>query len=111
VGHVARMAEERKVYRVLVKNPEGKRPLGRPRRGWSLGSEWMLGRLAWGGGGVDPVGSGYGPVAGSCKCGDEAEGSGATELILVSYMQIFSLVLCSETPSFYRPICPLRLET
>jgi hypothetical protein len=34
VGHVARMAEDRKVYRVLVKNPEGKRPLGRPRRGW-----------------------------------------------------------------------------
>jgi hypothetical protein len=31
-GHVARMEEERKVYKVLVGNPEGKRPLGRPRR-------------------------------------------------------------------------------
>jgi hypothetical protein len=31
-GHVARMGEERKVYKVLVGNPEGKRPLGRPRR-------------------------------------------------------------------------------
>ena len=31
-GHVARMAEERGVYRVLVGKPEGKRPLGRPRR-------------------------------------------------------------------------------
>jgi hypothetical protein len=30
-GHVARMGEERKVYRVLVRKPEGKRPLGRPR--------------------------------------------------------------------------------
>ena len=31
-GHVARMGEERAVYRVLVGKPEGKRPLGRPRR-------------------------------------------------------------------------------
>jgi hypothetical protein len=28
------MGEERKVYKVLVGNPEGKRPLGRPRRRW-----------------------------------------------------------------------------
>jgi len=34
VGHVARMGEERGVYSVLVGNPEGKRPLGRPRRRW-----------------------------------------------------------------------------
>jgi len=33
-GHVARMGEERGVYRVLVVKPEGKRPLGRPRRRW-----------------------------------------------------------------------------
>jgi len=32
--HVARMGEERGVYRVLVRKPEGKRPLGRPRRRW-----------------------------------------------------------------------------
>ena len=31
-GHVARMGEERGVYRVLVGKPEGERPLGRPRR-------------------------------------------------------------------------------
>ena len=31
-GHVARMVEERGVYRFLVGKPEGKRPLGRPRR-------------------------------------------------------------------------------
>ena len=29
---MARMGEERVVYRVLVGKPEGKRPLGRPRR-------------------------------------------------------------------------------
>jgi len=33
-GHVARMGEERGVYRVLVGKPEGKRPLGIPRRRW-----------------------------------------------------------------------------
>jgi hypothetical protein len=32
VGHVARMGKGRGVYRVLVGRPEGKRPLGRPRR-------------------------------------------------------------------------------
>jgi hypothetical protein len=30
--HVARMGERREVYRVVVGKPEGKRPLGRPRR-------------------------------------------------------------------------------
>jgi len=33
-GHVARMGEERGAYRILVGKPEGKRPLGRPRRRW-----------------------------------------------------------------------------
>jgi hypothetical protein len=33
-GHVARMGERKGVYRVLVGSPEGKRPLGRPRRRW-----------------------------------------------------------------------------
>ena len=33
-GHVGRMGEERGVYRVLVGKPEGRRPLGRPRRKW-----------------------------------------------------------------------------
>jgi hypothetical protein len=31
------MGEERKVYKVLVRKPEGKRPLGRPRRRWEDG--------------------------------------------------------------------------
>jgi len=33
-GHVTRMGEGREVHRVLVGKPEGKRPLGRPRRRW-----------------------------------------------------------------------------
>ena len=34
VGHVARMGEDRGVYRVFMGKPEGRRPLGRPRRRW-----------------------------------------------------------------------------
>jgi len=34
VGHVARMGEERRVYRGFVRKPEGRRPMGRPRRRW-----------------------------------------------------------------------------
>ena len=33
-GHVARMGEGRDVYRVLVGKPQGRIPLGRPRRRW-----------------------------------------------------------------------------
>jgi len=33
-GHVALMGESRDVYRLLVGNPEGKRPVERPRRKW-----------------------------------------------------------------------------
>ena len=33
-GHVARMGEERGVYRVLVGKREGRKPVGRPRRRW-----------------------------------------------------------------------------
>jgi hypothetical protein len=39
-GHVARMREKRNAYRILVGKPEGKRPLGRPRRRWD-GADWM----------------------------------------------------------------------
>ena len=34
-GHVARIGEERRAYRVLVGKPEGKRPMGKPRRRWA----------------------------------------------------------------------------
>jgi hypothetical protein len=32
--YVARMGEKRNAFRILVGKPEGKRPLGRPRRRW-----------------------------------------------------------------------------
>jgi hypothetical protein len=37
-GHVARLGEERGVYRILVGKPEGKRPLGRTSRTMGFGS-------------------------------------------------------------------------
>jgi hypothetical protein len=46
-GHVARMGEERKVYKVLVGKPEGKRPLGRPRRRWEDGIRMDLREIGW----------------------------------------------------------------
>jgi hypothetical protein len=44
------MGEERKVYKVLVGKPEGKRPLGRPRRRWDEGIRMELRELGVGGG-------------------------------------------------------------
>jgi hypothetical protein len=37
------------MYKVLLGKPEGKRPLGRPKRRWDgkMGSEWILGILTW----------------------------------------------------------------
>jgi hypothetical protein len=48
-GHVARMGEERKVYKVLVGKPEGKIPLGRPRRKWEDGIRMDLREIGLGG--------------------------------------------------------------
>jgi hypothetical protein len=47
------MGEERKAYRVLVGKPEGKRPLGSPRRMWEDGSR--MDRKEIGLGGVDRI--------------------------------------------------------
>jgi hypothetical protein len=47
-GHVACMVEERKVYRVLVDKPQGKRPFGRPRRRWEDAIRMNLREIGWG---------------------------------------------------------------
>jgi hypothetical protein len=44
-GQVARMREKRTAYRVSV----GKRPLGRPRRGWENNIKMDLAEIGWGG--------------------------------------------------------------
>jgi hypothetical protein len=43
-GHVARMGEKKNVYRLLVGKPEGKRPLGRRKRGGWITLRWILQR-------------------------------------------------------------------
>jgi hypothetical protein len=43
------MGEDRKVYKVLVGKPEGKRPLGRPRRRWEDGVRIYLREIGFGG--------------------------------------------------------------
>jgi hypothetical protein len=56
-GRVARMGEERKLYKVLVGRPEGKRPLGRPRRRCEDGMRMDL-EIGLGVCGLDATGSG-----------------------------------------------------
>jgi hypothetical protein len=46
--HVARMGDERKVYKVLVGKPEGKGPLRRPRRRWEDGIRMDFWEIGWG---------------------------------------------------------------
>jgi hypothetical protein len=43
------MGEERKVYKVQVGKPEGKRPLGRPRRRCEDGIRMDVTEIGWGG--------------------------------------------------------------
>ena len=61
-GHVARMGEGRRVYRILVGKPEGKRPLGRPKLRWEdnikMDSKWDVG--AWIGSSWLRIGTGGG---------------------------------------------------
>jgi hypothetical protein len=54
MGHVARIGEKRKVYRLLVGKPEGRRPLGRPRCRWVDHMRMDLRDIGWGG--VDCIG-------------------------------------------------------
>jgi hypothetical protein len=59
---------------ILVGNPEGKRPLGRPRRRWVDNIKIDLrDRMGWWG--LDRSGSGSRPVEGSCEGGNEPSGS------------------------------------
>jgi hypothetical protein len=58
-------AWERKVYKVLVGDPEEKRLLERPRRRWEDGIRMNLKEIGWGCG-VDSAGSEKEAVAGSC---------------------------------------------
>jgi hypothetical protein len=76
-GHVALIGEERRLYKVLVGKPEGKRPLGRPRSRWEEGIRMDLREIGWGYG-VDSVGSEWGMDASSFELCDEPLGPGTT---------------------------------
>jgi hypothetical protein len=54
-GHVAGVGEERKMYRVLVGKPKGKRPLGKPRRRRENGITMDLRETGFRGCGVDQL--------------------------------------------------------
>jgi hypothetical protein len=53
-GHVVRTGEKRNAYRLLVGEPEGRRPVGRPRRRWGNNIKMDLLEIGWGG--VDWIG-------------------------------------------------------
>jgi hypothetical protein len=48
-GNVARMGEKRKLYKILVGKPEGKRPVVRPKRWWEDGIRIDLREIGCGG--------------------------------------------------------------
>jgi hypothetical protein len=48
-GHIARMGAKRNAYGILVGKPEGKRPLGRPRRKWVDNVKMDLRDIGWDG--------------------------------------------------------------
>jgi hypothetical protein len=89
------VGEDRKVYKVLVAKPEGKRPLGRPRRRWEDVIIMDLREIGCGCG-LDSTGSGQGPVAGCCECGDEPSGSGAMELV-ISFTNTVTIITTTFT--------------
>jgi hypothetical protein len=47
-GRVARIGKKRNAERLLVRKPEEKRPLGRPRRRWEDNIRMDLGEVGWG---------------------------------------------------------------
>jgi hypothetical protein len=69
-GHGARMGERRGAYRALVGKPEGRRPLGRPRRRWENNIKMDHGEVGWRHG-LDRFGLEKGQVAGCFEGGNE----------------------------------------
>jgi hypothetical protein len=74
-GHVARMGEDRSVYRVLVGRPKGKRLLGSPRRWWDYNIKMDVRGLGIDGAKWFRVARKKGSVAGFCEHDNEPSGS------------------------------------
>jgi hypothetical protein len=69
------MGEKRNAYRILVGNPEGKRPLGRPRRRWVDNIKIDLRETGWDGMDWIDLAEDRGPVESSCERGNKPSGS------------------------------------
>jgi hypothetical protein len=67
-GHVARIEGKKNAYRLLMGEPERKRPLESPIRGWMDNIKMDLGEIEWGG--VEWIG-----LESSCECRNEPSGS------------------------------------
>jgi hypothetical protein len=68
--HVAHMGESRGAYRVLVGKPEGRRPLGRPRRRWK-DIKMHLQEVGWGSMDWINLAQDRNRWQGSCECADK----------------------------------------
>jgi hypothetical protein len=69
------MGEMKNAYSILVRKPEGKRPLGRPRHRWEDNIRKDHRKIRVRVCGLDSLGSEQGPVAGFCEHGNEPSGS------------------------------------
>jgi hypothetical protein len=67
-------ADKRNAYRILVGKPEGKRPLGRPRRRWVDNIEIDRKEIGWDGMDWIHLNQDKGPLEGSCEHGNEFSG-------------------------------------
>jgi len=74
-GHVAHMAERRRVYLVLVERPERKRPLGRPRRRWKDNVKMDLQGVGCGGMDWTKLAQDRDRWRAKCVCNNEPSGS------------------------------------
>ena len=74
-GHVARMGEGRGVHRVLIGKPEGKRPLGRPRRRWKNNIKMDLQEVGGSCGDSMELAQDRDRWRGACGYGEEPSGS------------------------------------
>jgi hypothetical protein len=73
-GHVAHLREMRSANKILVRKPEGKRPLGRPRCRWEDNMKMFISVNGFECG-FNLSGSEYGQATSSCECGNKLSGS------------------------------------
>jgi hypothetical protein len=69
------MGEGRGAHRILVGRPDGRRPLGRPRRRWEYNIKMDLQEVRWRCIDWIDMAQDRGKVACSCECGNEPSGS------------------------------------